>query len=180
MKVDQRIEKNSKSLLALEALLLEVLQDPALFVGDLNLIAALKSQGGLAKFESLERGILQSSTNTMKRISERVLPEGFRRINRLRTEALGSLIAFKAREEHSNKPTKASLTLRLKEIDGQLQQALQDAWHITMAFEKSLSQGRRYAEQAGNPAVLALCKKEQEELRLVLSLCKRPSHLKAG
>lgn len=174
MTVDPRMERNTRSVVALRSLIVEILRNPAAFADNEAVIKALKSQGALSKYSDMARGIQATSLNTIKRISAKVLQEGFEDFDRMRIVALEAINTFRDRSERSNKTTKIGLTRRVAEMEVELQQALQDIWHITMAFEKALSQGRYYAQQSDNPAILALCLKEQRELRAILSLSKHP------
>lgn len=174
MTLDSRVEKNSRSIIALHALLEKIAHEPAEFAKDETLRKALKSQGALSKLSITDRGICATSLNTVKRISDDVLAGGFEILDRRRIAAMNAIAAHRAEGQCSNKVTKTGLTLRVKEVENRLQQAYQDLWHITMAFEKALVQGRHYAKQSHNPAISALCEREQRELRSMISLCKHP------
>lgn len=170
MKIDPRVDANWKSLVALERFLTEVISDPRAFCDRADLSSALRSQGSLSKFSFVERGITPSSLNTMKRIAAKYLPGGFASIDSLRMTANTAIEATRKRMARSEKSTKALLQSQIDEYDRKLQLALQDSWLLTMALERSLSQGRRYASQCRDAAVLALCEKEQKEIRAIISL----------
>jgi len=70
-----------------------------------------------------------------------------------------------------DKETKAGLLLTIKELESEKQSIRNDLLLLTLAFEKSLRQGARYASLA-DPSIQALCKKEQRELLDILSLRK--------
>lgn len=174
MKVDPRVQRNSLSIVALRDLLREIVKDTTLFASDETLMKALKSQGAMSKLTIVERQIYGSSLNTLKRITPQILEGGFETLDRLRVAALDSINTHNAKAQRSNKVTKVGLAQRVKELENEVQQALQDLWHVTMAFQKALAWGRNYAKEANNPAVIARCEREHRDLRAMLSLCNHP------
>jgi len=80
-------ENNQRTILATEALLLEIIKSPDEFKNNNGLTKALKSQGGLAKYENAERYIGAVSINTAKSLSELLLDDGFAGFDRLRINA---------------------------------------------------------------------------------------------
>lgn len=70
-------ETNQKTILATEALLLEIIKSPDEFKNNDDLVKALKSQGGLAKYENVERHIGVVSINTVKTHSDLLFDDGF-------------------------------------------------------------------------------------------------------
>lgn len=174
MKLDKRVERNTQSVVALRDFLREVLQDPAGFSEDSTLIEALKSQGGLSKLSVEHRGICPSSLNTVKRIAETALEGGFDALDRLRMGAQNAIMAEKSRMKRSNKVDKIGLRKRVDELELENQELRLDLLLLTYAFEKSLAQGHNYALKAEKSAVLALCGREQRELRDMLSLRQHP------
>lgn len=83
----QNKENNQKTILATEALLLEIIKSPDEFKNNDGLVKALKSQGGLAKYENAERHIGTVAINTVKSLSELLLGDGFDGFDRLRINA---------------------------------------------------------------------------------------------
>ena len=77
-------EINQRTILATEALLLEIIKSPDEFKNNDGLVKALKSQGGLAKYEDAERHIGTVAINTVKSLSELLLDDGFDGFDRLR------------------------------------------------------------------------------------------------
>ncbi|TCS37904.1 hypothetical protein EDC30_103196 [Paucimonas lemoignei] len=175
MKTDPRLEKNSASVRALDKLLQEAIDNPASYAADNQFIAALKSQGALAKFSREDAGIAPSSINTIKRIAEDILADGFQGFDARRTSAADAIGIFLERSARSGKRTKAALSEQIDELKDLLQIALQDCWHLTMAINKSFNQGLSYARDSNNPIILEKCLREQKALRLQMSLCKRPA-----
>jgi len=80
-------QNNQRTILATEALLQEVIKSPDGFKNDDGLVKALKSQGGLAKYEDSERHISAVAINTAKSLSELLLDDGFDGFDQLRTNA---------------------------------------------------------------------------------------------
>ena len=72
----------------------------------------------------------------------------------------------------SNKAGKIGLANRVKELEQENRQLREDLLLLTLAFEKSLSQGKNYAQKADGDAVMVLCRREQRELLDALSLRK--------
>jgi hypothetical protein len=96
-------ETNQKTILATEALLLEIIQSPDEFKNNDDLVKALKSQGGLAKYEDAERHIGAVAINTVKSLSELLLNDGFGGFDRLRTNARDAIEkALKGKIKKSN------------------------------------------------------------------------------
>lgn len=84
-------ENNQRSILATEALLLEIIKSPEEFKNNNYLVKALKSQGGLAKYENAERHIGSFAINTVKSLSELLLDDGFAGLDRLRINARNAI-----------------------------------------------------------------------------------------
>ncbi len=80
-------ENNQRTILATEALLQEIIKSPDGFKNNDGLVKALKSQGGLAKYEDAERYIGAVAINTVKSLSELLLDDGFDGFDRLRINA---------------------------------------------------------------------------------------------
>jgi hypothetical protein len=70
-------ETNQRTILATEALLQEIIKSPDEFKNNNGLVKALKSQGGLAKYEDAERYIGTVAINTVKSLSELLFDDGF-------------------------------------------------------------------------------------------------------
>lgn len=136
-----------------------------------ELINSLKSQGALAKLMDTDRGIVASSINTQKRIAESIFIRGYEELNRLRVAASEAIEKKILENNRSGKETRAALKDLITQLKHDHQSLREDLLLLTMALEKAFSQGTRYAEHA-NPAIQALCKKEQRELLDALTLRK--------
>lgn len=96
-------ENNQRTILATEALLLEIIKSPDEFKNNDDLVKALKSQGGLAKYEDAERYIGAVAINTVKSLSESLLDDGFDGFDRLRINARDAIEkALKGKIKKSN------------------------------------------------------------------------------
>ncbi|MBB1386463.1 hypothetical protein H5119_13090 [Pseudoalteromonas sp. SG45-5] len=80
-------ENNQRSILATQYLLMEIIKSPDEFKNNSHLVKALKSQGGLAKYENIERNIVACAINTVKSLSELLFDDGFTGFDRLRMNA---------------------------------------------------------------------------------------------
>nr|MBF4307656.1 hypothetical protein [Vibrio anguillarum] len=81
------LEKNQTKILETEKLLREIITTPTEFKNDEELLKALKSQSGIAKYQNEERNITSCSLNTVKNISEALLERGFLSLDELRINA---------------------------------------------------------------------------------------------
>ena len=103
MTMKKNKETNQKTILATEALLLEIIKSPDEFKNNDGLVKALKSQGGLAKYEDAERHIGTVAINTVKSLSELLLDKGFEGFDTLRTNARDAIEkALKGKIKKSN------------------------------------------------------------------------------
>lgn len=151
------VDQNLDSLKQLSALLNDVLRVPGEFFTDSALVAALKSQNGLAKYVSSERGIAPSSLNTQKRLSARVLENGYAGLDRLRCQAADRLRAAALSESKTKikKRSVAGLSEQVLELKSQLSVARQDCWHFSTAFGRAVSEGTNLAAESGDAALQA-------------------------
>lgn len=114
---DKRIERTSSSIIALRNLLKDVCEQPEAFEENKDLLHALKSQNGLAKYTNSELGIRASCINTLKRVSGVVLEGGFIELDNLRKGALVRLDDLAHRKKMSNKKNRAGLAKRVDELE---------------------------------------------------------------
>lgn len=119
------LEKNQTKILETEKLLREIITSPAEFKDDEELVKALKSQSGIAKYQNEERNITSCSLNTVKSISEALLERGFLSLDELRTNAKLKVEAVHNDEKASkgNKQTVAGLRLKVTELELELDAA---------------------------------------------------------
>jgi len=126
-KIDARVERNTLALSKLVECLEQIHRAPESFRGDQELAVALKSQGSTAALSfSFNVGEVTKTTtpmslNTLKTYAENNLATGFDGLNRLRIAASDALEAAARREERSNKRTKVGLSLRVAELEQQIE-----------------------------------------------------------
>ncbi|KOE85767.1 hypothetical protein ACX03_12935 [Vibrio parahaemolyticus] len=84
-------EKGQLKILKTRDFLKEIIKEPKSFYEDEALLKKLKSQGGLAKFESQERGIAPCALNTFKANADDVIGGGFNEIDNLRKNAVNAI-----------------------------------------------------------------------------------------
>ncbi|WP_122282634.1 hypothetical protein [Pseudomonas syringae group genomosp. 3] len=112
--------------LVLQALLRAIIRQPAIFSGNVEVLNALKSQGGIAKLElsfndnGLNTTKNRTSTNTLKTHSDRFLDGGFKGIDELRKHALIAIDTYNNRLKLPNKRTQAGLSRYVQELESQL------------------------------------------------------------
>ena len=85
---DKRVTHNKKNVENIRLLLLEICNNSLKFKDDKILIKAISTQSALSKYEDKDRNIFSSSINTLKRTSEKIYPNGFEEIDKLRLLAL--------------------------------------------------------------------------------------------
>lgn len=115
--IDKRVEKSSKSVIALRDLLRRVCQSPGDYLNDEILRLALKSQGALAKYSHEELSIIPTSINTLKRVSAEYIDGGFEILDDLRKSALERLEDTEQKSKKSDKRTRAGLAQRVCELE---------------------------------------------------------------
>lgn len=168
MKKEARIERHVESLEALSKLLLDVVHNPSAFAEDGVLLAALNSQSGTAKYSCPDRGILGTSLNTLKRISDRYFKNGYDALEVLRKGALESHLREDRRHHRSNKKTKTGLAERVQELEQKNAQLREDLILLTSLLNESVRNARQYA--SSDPINAAICKKNERVLLDKLSL----------
>ena len=103
MTMKRNRENNQRTILATEALLQEIIKSPDEFKNNDGLVKALKSQGGLAKYEDADRHIGAVAINTVKSLSELLLGDGFDGFDVLRINARNAIEkALKGKIKKSN------------------------------------------------------------------------------
>ncbi|MGR5120871.1 hypothetical protein ACPV5W_19300 [Vibrio astriarenae] len=116
------LEKNQTKILETEKLLREIITAPTEFKNDEELLKALKSQSGIAKYQNQERNITSCSLNTVKSISEALLERGFLSLDELRINAKLAIEAAHHDEKASkgNKQTVVGLRHKVSELESEL------------------------------------------------------------
>lgn len=153
-----------QSTMRLWELLKDTVRNPSIYISDASFVEALKSQGKLAKFSSNDLGISPSSINTLKRTVAKNGEVDFRTFDIARIAALDAIREYTAVVSQEKKTSKERLQDKIKELDRLLLTARHNEWQLTMAFQKSLEQGRYYASKVSGSSIKELCAREQKEL----------------
>jgi hypothetical protein len=119
--MDPRTLGNIRSLEALIELLRSLISQPHAFVDDQQLFAALRSQGGMAKYSDSSRKISPSSINTLKRIANEHFDGGWKRVDDLREQAFSTLEAIRKSAPRAERNTKAAKDATLTEVKSNLE-----------------------------------------------------------
>lgn len=169
------VKRNVQSLSNLWVLLKKVNDSPADFRNDAALSSALKSQHGLAKYESVAWDITATSLNTQKRIGRNILPSGYSGLDLLRCEALKRLQSSTVEGGTSakRKRTVAGLIEAKSTLENDLSVARQDCFHLSIAFMSALSEGSILAADFGDESVKARWLKVRRELLARVTLSSR-------
>ncbi|RUF04484.1 hypothetical protein [Pseudomonas aeruginosa] len=132
---------------ALQALLVQVYQMPAQFSPDTELRAALKTQGGLASLArsvDMGQGEFKStfpvSLNTLKTHANENLVGGFRSLDNLRTKAIEALDRADKQEQRANKRSKSGLTLKVHQLEQELEMQRQTNVILLQALSECMHQ----------------------------------------
>ena len=180
------IDQNVTSLRGLRTLLTDIAKAPKDFLGDSYLHDALKSQHGLAKFASTERGITPSSLNTQKRLSAKLcadgtFDDGYDGLDKLRCIAAEQLRAAAVVEQKSEKSKRsaAGLKERVQELEDLLSIARQDCWHLSAAFARAVSEASNLAMDSHDMALQARWAKSRRQLLSMVTLSNRGSYCSA-
>lgn len=160
------------SVTAVWDLLQSVTLDPAPFLADQSLRKALSSQGALAAYVDTERGIRPSALNTLKAAADVAIKGGFAALDQSRLRARDALDGARAPKRGGD--TKQGLSERVKALEQENLVLLQDLFLLQRAFDVRCAQARRYAEASKQPSVVELCRKEQREIEVGLSIRSRP------
>ncbi|KIR15526.1 hypothetical protein PFLU4_36140 [Pseudomonas fluorescens] len=133
--------------LALERLLAMVITEPSDFLDDTELRSAIKSQAGLASLDRVvsaggERGIntFPTSLNTLKKYSDESLVGGFNSLNALRIKAIEAFEREERKKAKSNKRTKAGLSLKVTDVESELEMLRQTNYLLLRALQEALGQ----------------------------------------
>ncbi|AYF21309.1 hypothetical protein [Vibrio parahaemolyticus] len=145
------LEKNQTKVLETEKLLREIITSPFEFKDDEELMKALKSQAGIAKYQNQERNITSCSLNTVKSISEALLERGFLSIDELRINAKLAVEAAHHAEKSSkgNKQTVVGLKHKVAELESELDAAQRSNSLLTVMVSELRSRLKQLAQHDG-------------------------------
>ncbi|EMI4516802.1 hypothetical protein V6560_004421 [Vibrio parahaemolyticus] len=145
------LEKNQTKILETEKLLREIITTPTEFKNDEELLKALKSQSGIAKYQNQERNITSCSLNTLKSISEALLERGFLSLDELRINAKQAIEAAHHDEKASkgNKQTVVGLRHKVAELESELDAAQRSNSLLTAMVSELRSRLKQLAVHEG-------------------------------
>ncbi|EIA1589671.1 hypothetical protein K6837_003610 [Vibrio parahaemolyticus] len=140
------LEKNQTKILETEKLLREIITSPAEFKDDEELMKALKSQSGIAKYQNQERNITSCSLNTVKSISEAFLERGFLSLDELRINAKLAIEAAQQKTSKGNKQTVVGLKHKVAELESELDAVQRSNFLLTVMVSELRSKIRQLAQ----------------------------------
>ncbi|EPR1453970.1 hypothetical protein ACU0QN_002688 [Citrobacter koseri] len=168
------LDINNRSVLARVKYLESIIQSPAMYHENTELLIALKSQGGLAKLSISESLIYPMSLNTLKNRANDLLLGGFSVFDNLRH--LASKAIHDSRTAKTAKPssvTKQALKAKVKTQDKTITQLRDEIALVTNILRESLILAEQFAEKCHDPTELSLFKKRRRELLSMLSVSKQ-------
>lgn len=148
----------------------DVILNPQEFISDDSLINALGSQGALAKIALPQRGIVQTSLNTVKRHSEKWIVGGFAALDVSRELALEALMRAKAARTQPPRRSKQALVDELRIVNMAMNQIAQDNLLLTGAVGAAIKLMREYSEKSKDAATILKCEKDIGDLLRLFSL----------
>ena len=164
---DKRSERSSRSVIYLRELLRKVCESPEAYRDDEYLRAALKSQGGLAKYTNNNFDIIPTSINTIKRVSYEVIDGGFKALDDLRKGALERIEYHELKEKKSNKRTRTGLVKRVDELEDDILKLEQINFLLLQAFSEVISDIKSVANIENNES---RNQRSKEAIRKLMSI----------
>ena len=131
-------------------LLTSVINDPVPFKEDDALKLALRSQGGLAKYNNEERSILACSLNTLKSASELRLNRGFVELDELRINAKDAL-ENASLGKNTTTQTRTGLKHKADELQAQLNIMKKSNFLLSTVVEELRGKLKQMAYSNQNP-----------------------------
>ncbi|WP_458762845.1 hypothetical protein [Cupriavidus basilensis] len=165
---------NEKAVVALSMLLGKVIANPVDYIGDYELVSALKRQGRLARYSKPKDGISATSRSTVERLAEKLLDGGFAYLDGLRITALAAIEEEKRQSLKEKRRTKKRLAEDFEQAKFERVQCMVDLWHVTHAFHDALSAGRQLANLSRDRGLVERWDKEEEKLLAMFDLANRP------
>ena len=164
---DKRLERSSRSVINLRERLRYVCEFPEAYRDDKDLRAALKSQGGLAKYTNKDFDIIPSSINTIKRVSYEVIDGGFKALDDLRKGALERIEDHELKEKKSNKRTRTGLVKRVDELEDDILKLEHINFLLLQAFSEVISDIKSVANIENNES---RNQRSKEAIRKLMSI----------
>jgi len=160
-----------QSAAALTSLLDEAIDKPGSDVARM-LKPHLARQSSLAAYAEDSKGIRACSLNTLKRACVNI-PGGFAGIDSRRLRALAAIrsqIDYSETTDTAGEGSKRELEKRVKKLREKFDTATEDLMLLTRMLEKAMRQGKLYAAESRQPALVERCAREQAEIRDMMSL----------
>ena len=164
---DKRSERSSRSVINLRDFLRQVCKSPDAYKKDEDLRAALKSQGGLAKYTNNDFDIIPSSINTIKRVSYEAIDGGFEALDDLRKGALERIEDHELKEKKSNKRTRTGLAMRVDELEDNILKLEHINFLLLQAFSEVISDIKSVANMENNES---RNQRSKEAIRKLMSI----------
>ncbi|MDC5706164.1 hypothetical protein [Vibrio europaeus] len=143
--------KNQLKILKTRDFLKEIINSPKQYKDNNSLLKQLKSQGGLAKFESQERNIESCALNTFKTNADETIRGGFDEIDRLRKNAVNA-IEFEIKGKKTRKGNVATAIgqkNRIKEQAKEIEALQRDNLILTALIREARSKMKAIAVHKG-------------------------------
>lgn len=169
-----QLDINNRSVLARVKYLESIIQSPRMYHENIDLLIALKSQGGFAKLSVGEPLIHPMSLNTLKNRANDLLPGGFAVFDNLRHLASKAIQdSLTAKLVKSSSVTKQALKAKVKAQDKIISQLWDEITLVTNILRESIILAEQFAEKCHDPTELSLFKKRRRELLSMLSISKQ-------
>ncbi|MNZ90361.1 hypothetical protein D3C78_1093200 [compost metagenome] len=166
---------------ALHILLVDAIKRPLQHCDDGELLTALKSQGGMAKLKrsvTTEQGeVIETrpmSLNTLKTYAEAHFAGGFKTLNDLRLKAADALQLAVKREERANKRTRSGLTLKVTQLEHELELHRQANLLLTRALSECIGQFVNIRDASNDQLRKKFTQDATDTLYAILSLAMPP------
>lgn len=165
----------------LHTLLIEAIKRPQQYYSDQELRQALKSQSGIAKLERMvpsDRGeqmeIFAMSLNSLKTYADANLPGGFKTLNDLRIKAAEALEFSEKRGERANKRSRTGLTLKVSQLEHELELHRQTNMLLLKALSESLDWFANIRDASSDQYRAKFTQDATETVRAILSMAMPP------
>ena len=162
-------EQKSRSIRHLFTLLSDVLVNPSVAREISGLNKALSSQGKLAHFSAESRQIVPMSLNTLKRIADLSVPDGFAALDQLRLDCIRALENESKVNTSPVRETRESLRRTIQQEHDRNQRLREDLMFMTDRLLSALNLAERCAN-GGSERVRTLFQRERSELLASLGL----------
>jgi len=151
--------------------LFEEIEELEKFVKDEELITALQSQSGWAKY-SRDGEFISMSLNTFKKHCDQALLGGFSGLDKLREKALNAIDEYQREQTNKTRDVRADtregLNLKIDELKRQLQNVRASNLVLSKAIEVTLDALGSLAESTKEQKVLNIVESERNRIESLL------------